>query len=100
MYAYNADGSLDHTTDAKGQVRKYSYDSLGRAIQADSTPSGAFQPDACQEVQYYYDLPTVAEWATTTNGWGRVTGIYWSGGPSCQYQFAEKYAYTAAGQIF
>ena len=98
-YAYNADGTMQSKTDAKGQRTQYSYDAYQRVTKTEAYPAGASQPDACQTVTYLYDLWTIDELGTLSNGYGRLTGMYWSS-PSCQYGFAEEYAYTSAGQVF
>ena len=91
-YAYNSDGTLQSKTDAKGQQTKYQYDAWQRVLETDYVPTGSGQPDPCQTVQYQYDSATVLQPGGERNGYGRLTGLYWSS-PNCQYQFAEEYAY-------
>jgi YD repeat-containing protein len=103
-YVYNADGTVQSKTDAKGQRTQYSYDGYQRVMETDAYPAGASQPDLCQQVTYQYDAATVLESGTLRNGYGRLTGMYWSSPKTasgqCQFQFAEEYAYTAWGQVF
>jgi YD repeat-containing protein len=58
-YAYNADGTVQSKTDAKGQVIRYTYETYGRVSQTDAYPAGASVPDACQTVYYTYDTATL-----------------------------------------
>jgi len=91
-YAYNDNGTLQSKTDAKGQQTQYQYDAFQRVSETDYVPTGSGQPDPCQTVYYQYDAATVLQPGGERNGYGRLTGAYWSS-PNCQYQFAEEYAY-------
>ena len=87
-YAYNADGRVQSKTDAKGQQTRYTYDPYQRVTKTEAYPVGASLPDACQTVNYQYDLWTVAELGTLSNGYWRLTGVYWTDS-GCQYGFGS-----------
>jgi YD repeat-containing protein len=115
-YSYNGDGTIQSKTDAKGQQIQYTYDQFQRVTKSEAYPAGASQPDPCQTVDYQYDQWTIAEIGTLSNGFGRLTGVYWASVASgtnpntgevihvprtgCPYAFGEEYAYTAVGQVF
>jgi len=76
----------------------YTYDSLARVTQVSHLPHGS--EDLCQRVYYLYagypyDLNADSQPILGTNPIGRLTGMYWSAGPSCSYGFGEQYAYDA-----
>jgi RHS repeat-associated protein len=96
QYSYNPDGTLQSKTDAMGQQTQYTYDSLARVTQVSYLPNGS--EDLCQRVYYEYDNPHND--GTSANPIGRLTGMYWSGGPSCSYGFGEQYAYEAGGTVW
>jgi len=52
--------------------------------------------DTCQQVDYQYDQFH----GQGSNPIGRLTGMYWSGGPGCIYGFGEEYTYDAQGRIW
>lgn len=63
-------------------------------------PNGS--EDQCQRVYYRYDGYPYDAYADpqpilATSSIGRLTGMSWSGGPSCIYGFQEEYAYDAQG---
>ncbi len=95
QYSYNDDGTLQSKTDAMGQQTQYTYDALARVTQASYLPNGQNE-DACQRVSYYYD----AYRGQGSSPIGRLTGMYWSGGPSCIYGFQEEYTYDAQGRVW
>jgi YD repeat-containing protein len=97
-YLYNNDGTVQSKTDAKMQRTAYVYDAYQRVTEVDRYLSGG-QRDACQTVNYIYDVATVNELGTAANGVGRVTQRSWSS-PNCQYNFYENYAYQGNGLIF
>ena len=96
QYSYNPDGTLQSKTDAMLQQTQYTYDSLARVTQVSYLPNGS--EDLCQRVAYEYDNPHND--GTSANPIGRLTGMYWSGGPSCIYGFGEQYAYEARGRVW
>ncbi len=96
-YLYNADGTLQKKTDARGQRVEYSYDTNGRLAWVRRYLSNNTE-DACQAVTYTYDTnPRDATF--TQNGQGRVTVVEWGGVGRATGAFANWYSYSASGHI-
>jgi hypothetical protein len=93
-------GTLLSKTDAMTQQTQYQYDFLARVTQVSYLPNGS--EDQCQRVYYQYDGYPYNDlfYGQGANPIGRLTGMYWSGGPSCSYGFGEQYAYDAQGRVW
>jgi RHS repeat-associated protein len=103
QYSYNGDGTLLSKTDALAQQTQYTYDSLARVTQVSYLPNGS--EDTCQRVYYRYDGYPFDPYADPqpllgTSSIGRLTGMSWTGGPSCSYGFQEEYTYDAQGRVW
>jgi RHS repeat-associated protein len=97
-YTYNADGTLQRKTDAKGQKVEYGYDGLKRVTSINRFAAGQGQPDPCQGVLVSYDVMYVSSNdSANQNPYGRVTK-YETGKPNCQGgEIAERYDYLKSG---
>jgi RHS repeat-associated protein len=86
-YAYNADGTVLNTIDAKNQKTEFTYDSLKRvtAIKRFVNSGGVLVEQPCQQLNYTYDSGTGA------NLWGRVAKIT---SKSCEPYYLDEYSET------
>ena len=91
-YGYNADGTLNTRTDAKGLITTYAYDSYQRVTQVTHKPSGS-PIDPNQTVTFVYDQGA--------NGYGRLSSA--SGGVCPQNSslatYTDTYTYAVAGEV-
>ena len=90
-YAYNADGTLQSKTDAKGQRIQSTYDDKQRVTQV-SRFNGQTET-LCDRQVFTYDT----EDAFTLNAKGRVAKESWGGETCAGGSFSHTYSYTAAG---
>jgi len=97
-YAYNADGTLQSKTDAKGQQIQYTYDSFGR-VTAKHTFNASGTEDLCGKMLYYWDtVPRGVGGSGWTGVSGRLMAQKWSD-PSCASgQFTYGFQYNT-GQV-
>ncbi len=68
-YTYNSNQKIATKTDAKGQQTQYSYETYGRLSEVRHYVGGV--EDACQRVNYYYDVDSGTGYSRTTSrgGW-------------------------------
>ena len=95
---YNADGTLDYKTDAKGQKITYTYDSLHR-VTAVRRYTNSTTEDTAQRTDFEYDGNSVAS-GFSQNVSGRL-GVATSrvDGTAGLTTFHEMYSYDAAGRV-
>jgi YD repeat-containing protein len=89
-YEYNADGTLYTVTDAKGQKRKFTYDSYQR-VTALKRYNAAGQEQVTQRTNYSYDYLS-GDSGNSRNGWGRLVSASFNG-------HWYEYSYTPGGMV-
>ena len=95
---YNADGTLDYKTDAKGQKLKYIYDSLQRVTMVQRYPNGTTE-DTAQRTEFQYDGNSVDP-TFSQNVAGRLALTTFSApGAGGSNTFYEMYSYDSAGRL-
>ncbi len=98
-YAYNADGTLQSKTDAKGQRIEYSYDSQQRVTRVRRF-NGTVE-NTCEQQEFVYDQNDLYP-EFTENGQGRLVRRVWCAGShlaGCGPMFEENYSYTPGGRV-
>ncbi|WP_162180005.1 RHS repeat-associated core domain-containing protein [Bryobacter aggregatus] len=108
-YVYNADGTAQSKTDAKGIKSEFVYDSYKRVTQTKkSTQSGGtWTEDRCQRVDYKYDEGgganngrlTKTRWSWTVDGSNNEVACPVSATDTTLVGFEESYTYNTAGRV-
>ena len=97
-FTYNTDGTVATATDAKGQKKVFTYDTLARLTQVARLPNGVTE-DTCQRTTFWYDT-NPHDAAYSQNAKGRLTAMQY-GGTSCTGAtlFTEMVSYTGGGRV-
>jgi YD repeat-containing protein len=98
-YAYNTDGTVLHTIDAKNQKTEFTYDALKRvtAIKRFVNSSGVWVEQPCQEVSYAYDANP--DTGATYNLRGRLARVVAKQCDSVITSYSEYFEYEASGLL-
>jgi YD repeat-containing protein len=96
-YQYDSNNRMTTRTDAKGWQVLYTYDGLGRVTRRSyNQPWNGINAAEYSDVQYHYDDAVDAQF--TQNGWGRLTGVDFSGRTE-NISFQYLYSYNTAGRV-
>ena len=96
-YAYNADGSILWTKDAKDQRVEFTYDTDGRVTERRRYYANGGE-DTCGRVKYYYNTQSFAA-GFTQNATGRLAATQTGCAGAGPGEVIEIYSYTAAGAV-
>ncbi len=96
-YAYNADGSILWTKDAKDQRVEFTYDTDGRVTERRRYYANGGE-DTCGRVKYFYNTQSFAA-GFTQNATGRLAATQTGCAGAGPGEVIEIYSYTAAGAV-